>query len=408
MRMKGQKIHMIGIGGIGMSALAQLYAHEGAVVTGSDRSEQPTTQMLEKKGITVFIGNHADNVPTDAVLLVYSAAVPSENAERVRGHELHIPEMNYPEALGQATKGKRLIAVVGTHGKTTTTAMIGKMLEDAGKDPTVVVGSVVPEWHSNFRSGSSDIFVVEACEYRKHFLAFHPEVLVVTNIEWDHTDFYKTETEFIAAFDEVKSQAGRVIDASVYQATSVPELLLPGSFNQDNARAAKAGVMALCPDIDEAVLDESLKSFKGTWRRFEYKGKTAAGADVYDDYAHHPTAIEKTIQAAREKFPGKQIVVFFHPHLYSRTRDLFDGFVQALKTVDQVYVLPVFAAREPHDVSVSNEALAQAIQKNGGTAEAIGGMEEVTEKITSFGAETIVFTVGAGDVYKAGERALAK
>ncbi len=399
---------MVGIGGIGMSALAQLYAHKGARVTGSDRSAQPTTQMLEEKGIAVAIGSHADMVPEDTDLLVYSAAVPSENAERMRARELGMLELNYPEALGQATVGKRLIAVVGTHGKTTTTAMIGKMLEDAGKDPTVVVGSIVPQWQTNFRPGGSDLFVVEACEYRKHFLAFHPEVLVVTNIEWDHTDFYKTEAEFIAAFDEVKAQAGRVIDASVYQATSVPELHLPGSFNQDNARAAKAGVMALCPDIDEAVLDESLRNFKGTWRRFEYKGKTVSGADLYDDYAHHPTSIVKTIQAAREKFLGKQIVVFFHPHLYSRTRDLFDGFVAALKTADQVYVLPVFAAREPHDASVSNEALAEAIRKNGGKAEAVGGMEEVTEKIKSFGAETVVFTMGAGDVYKAGEASLVK
>ena len=399
---------MVGIGGIGMSALAQLYAHKGARVTGSDRSAQPTTQMLEEKGIAVAIGSHADMVPEDTDLLVYSAAVPSENAERMRARELGMLELNYPEALGQATVGKRLIAVVGTHGKTTTTAMIGKMLEDAGKDPTVVVGSIVPQWQTNFRPGGSDLFVVEACEYRKHFLAFHPEVLVVTNIEWDHTDFYKTEAEFIAAFDEVKAQAGRVIDASVYQATSVPELHLPGSFNQDNARAAKAGVMALCLDIDEAVLDESLRNFKGTWRRFEYKGKTVSGADLYDDYAHHPTSIVKTIQAAREKFLGKQIVVFFHPHLYSRTRDLFDGFVAALKTADQVYVLPVFAAREPHDASVSNEALAEAIRKNGGTAEAVGGMEEVTEKIKSFGAETVVFTMGAGDVYKAGEASLVK
>ena len=399
---------MVGIGGIGMSALAQLYAHKGARVTGSDRSAQPTTQMLEEKGIAVAIGSHADMVPEDTDLLVYSAAVPSENAERMRARELGMLELNYPEALGQATVGKRLIAVVGTHGKTTTTAMIGKMLEDAGKDPTVVVGSIVPQWQTNFRPGGSDLFVVEACEYRKHFLAFHPEVLVVTNIEWDHTDFYKTEAEFIAAFDEVKAQAGRVIDASVYQATSVPELHLPGSFNQDYARAAKAGVMALCPDIDEAVLDESLRNFKGTWRRFEYKGKTVSGADLYDDYAHHPTSIVKTIQAAREKFLGKQIVVFFHPHLYSRTRDLFDGFVAALKTADQVYVLPVFAAREPHDASVSNEALAEAIRKNGGKAEAVGGMEEVTEKIKSFGAETVVFTMGAGDVYKAGEASLVK
>jgi len=407
--MKGKKIHMVGIGGIGMSALAQLYAHEGAIVTGSDRSEQPTTQMLEKKGIPVFIGSHADNVPKDAELLVYSDAITEGSEgyiERARALELGIPQMSYFEALGHVADGKKTIAVAGTNGKTTTTAMLAKILIDAGLDPTVVVGSIVSEWGSNFRAGKSDLFVVEACEYKNHFLKFHPHVLVITNIEFEHTDFFASLADVEAAFAEARSQANIVIEYMQYKNESVPELLVPGEFNKDNARAAKAAAKVVAPELSDTAINASLASFRGTWRRFEYKGKTTGGADLYDDYAHHPTSIVKTIQAARERFPGKQMVVFFHPHLYSRTRDLFDGFVQALKTADQVYVLPVFAAREPHDASVSNEALAQAIQKNSGKAEAVYSMEEVTEKIKSFGVGSLVFTMGAGDVYKAGEAAL--
>lgn len=397
---------MVGIGGIGMSALVQWYKAQGAEVEGSDREASPTTKMLEEKGISVHIGQAASNVPEDADMLVYSAAIQTENVERVRGRELGIPELIYPEALGKATEGKRLIAVVGTHGKTTTTAMIGKMLEDAGKDPTVVVGSIVPQWHSNFRHGASDIFVVEACEYRKHFLAFHPDVLVVTNVEWDHTDFYKTPEEFATAFDEVRAQSKSVIDSSIYGTLEVPELKLPGQFNKDNARAAKAGVLALCPDIAQDVLDESLKNFTGTWRRFEYKGTLSAGAELYDDYAHHPTSIQKTITAAREKFPGKKLVVFFHPHLYSRTRDLFAGFAKALSGADETYILPVYAAREAYDETATHDALADAVNKQGGNAHGINSFEEVTEKLKTLEGNVIAFTMGAGDVYKAGEAAL--
>ncbi len=394
-----------------MSALAQLYAHEGAIVTGSDRSEQPTTQMLEKKGIPVFIGSHATNVSTDAELLVYSDAIVEGSegyVERQRAQELGIKEMSYFEALGKVADGKKTIAVAGTNGKTTTTAMLAKILIDAGLDPTVVVGSIVSEWGSNFRAGKSNLFVVEACEYKNHFLKFSPAVLVITNIEFEHTDFFTSLADVEAAFAQARAQAGVVVEHAQYAKESVPDLLVPGEFNRDNARAAKAAAKVVAPELTDAGVDASLAMFRGTWRRFEYKGQTLGGADLYDDYAHHPTAIHKTITAAREKFPGKQVIVFFHPHLYSRTRDLFDEFATALATADQTYVLPVFAAREPHDAAVSNVALAGAIQKKGGKAEAVGGLEETTEKIKSFGAGALVFTMGAGDVYKAGEQALAK
>ena len=397
---------MVGIGGIGMSALAQLYAAQGAHVSGSDREKSPATEMLTKKGIKIFFGQQAQNVPDDAELLVYSDAVPLDNPERARARELGIQERSYFEALGYAAEGKRVVAVAGTHGKTTTTAMLGKILADAGADPTVIVGSLAADFGSNFRAGASDIFVVEACEYRKHFLVFHPEVLVITNTEWDHTDYFKDFKEMIAAFDEAKRQARTVISSEQYAKEIAPALLIPGEFNKENARAAKAAARAIAPDISEASMDSSLSSFRGTWRRFEYKGKLPSGALLYDDYAHHPTAIEKTIEAAREKFPGKKIVVAFHPHLYSRTRDLFDDFAKALALADTAFILPVYAAREPYDPAVSSPALADAINKNGGKAFAVEGLTAVTQKLKTLSPDTVAFTMGAGDVYRAGEKAL--
>jgi len=401
-----KKIYMVGIGGIGMSALAQLYASRGASVCGSDRDESPTTRLLREKGIEVYIGHVASQVPEDAQMLVYSDAVPGENAERVRGRELGIPELNYFEALGRAAEGKRVVAVAGTHGKTTTTAMLGKILTDAGVGPTVIVGSIVSQFGGNFVAGTSDIFVVEACEYRRHFLTFHPEVLVITNIEFDHTEYLKNFEDVKAAFDEAKAQAQQVITSEQYKKEKVPELLLPGEFNKENARAAKASVHAIAPHISDKQIDASLAAFAGTWRRFEYKGRTPNNVDIYDDYAHHPTAIAKTIDAAREKFPDKKIVVAFHPHLFSRTRDLFDDFSSALAKADLAYILPVYAAREAFDGGVSNEALAEAVNKKGGHASAVSGIDETTQKLTELGGNTVAFTMGAGDVYKAGEIAL--
>jgi UDP-N-acetylmuramate--alanine ligase len=404
--MLAKKIYMVGIGGIGMSALAQYYAHAGAEVFGSDRDASPTTRMLEEKGIRVRIGQSAAQVPPDAELLVYSDAVPDDNPERVEAVRRGLVQKSYFEALGDVANTKRTIAVSGTNGKTTTTAMLGRMLIDAGLDPTVIVGSIVSEWGSNFRAGASDLLVVEACEYRNHFLVFNPEVLVITNIELDHTDFFKSLDEVRAAFDEARSHAKVTIDAAQYAYLTVPELLVPGEFNRENARAAKATAKHLAPEVADEVWDRSLASYKGTWRRFEYKGFLPKGAALYDDYAHHPTAIAKTIEAAREKFVAKKIIVAFHPHLYSRTRDLFDYFAQALAKADEVILLPVFAAREKPDPNFSHQSLADAINTAGGHARAVAGMDEATAAIKTFGADAVVFTMGAGDVYKAGEAAL--
>ena len=401
-----QKIHMVGIGGIGLSALAQFYKHKGSQVGGSDRSESPVVDMLRAAGIKVDIGHRAENVSSDIELLVYSDAVPKDNVERMRAKELRIEQLSYFEALGNVSKLYRTVAIAGTNGKTTVTAMLGKILIDVGLDPTVIVGSVTSEWGSNFRAGQSDLFVVEACEYREHFLNFRPELLVITNIEWDHTDYFKSFNEYKGAFDKMRALSKIVIDSGLYFKEQVPELLVPGEFNKENARAAKVAARALAPGISEEAINLSLATFKGSWRRFEYSGLLSRGAALYDDYAHHPTAIAKTIQTAREKFPDKKIVVFFHPHLYSRTRDLFDDFAKALATADNAYILPIYAARETYDPVITHEALAREVSKQGGRAKSLNGFEEAEVALRKLSRDNVAFLMGAGDIYTVADKIL--
>ena len=424
---KKKKIYFIGIGGIGMSALAQYFHDQGMDITGSDRSASPVTELLEKKDISVVIGQKADNVPSDAGMVVYSDAVPEDNPERARARELGIPELCYFKMLGQVSLGKRTIAVAGTHGKTTTTGMLGKILADAGASPTAVVGSLVKDFGSNYLSGTSDLFIVEACEYRDHLLELSPQILVITNLEWDHTDWFPSleplQATFRRAIERVPSDGAIVTDTSnpniaplltgakaqVIDYTKEPtyELQLPGEFNQQNARAAAAAARAVLPTISNSVINESLASFQGTWRRFEYKGKTANGADVYDDYAHHPTAIKETLRALRAKTKG-MVFVAFHPHLYSRTRDLFEEFSNAFADADEVLVAPIYAARETDDGTISSEMLAERVNTNGTHANAATFAE--IEKIFSTEPATgdAVMTMGAGDIYKVADALVAR
>lgn len=418
-----QYVFMVGIGGIGMSAFAQYLRHAGVTVSGSDRDISPTTELLESKGITVHIGNRADVVPLTTELLIYSDAVWPDNPERTECARRNIPQISYFEALGRVSTTVRTIAVAGTHGKTTTTGMLAKMLVDGGSNPTAIIGSIVRDFGSNFVAGSDKIFVVEACEYRDHLLELSPEILVLTNVEWDHTDFFPSlealQSTFRKALARVPQHGvvvtnpthlniapllvgvtARIVD---YTSVTVPELTQIGDFNKDNARAAKAVAMLVAPQVAPSVLDLSLKDFKGSWRRFEYKGVSKNGAVIYDDYAHHPTAVEKTIQGCRERFVGKKIVVVFHPHLYSRTKSFLTGFADALKTADRVIVAPIYAAREKLDPTVSHEILVEKIIDNGGTAEAMNTFPEIIERLQVFGSDTLILTMGAGDIYKVAE-----
>lgn len=419
-----QNIYMVGIGGIGMSALAQLLVHQGKNVSGSDREESPTTKLLAEKGVAVSIGHDSCLIPADAELLIYSDAVWPDNPERMRAKEMGLPEMSYFEALGVVSKNMRTLAVTGTHGKTTTTGMLAVILKHAGENPSAIVGSIVSDFGSNYLSGSEDLLVVEACEYKDHMLKLSPEILVITNAEWDHTDYFPTLERMLESFGKaaravpkngivvvdpngpnmdtvLKGVTARIVD---YTKEEVPHLKLLGEFNRANARAAKAAARAAFPDIPNAVADEALAAFKGSWRRFEYKGKTPKGASVYDDYAHHPTAIEKTLQAVREKFPDKKIVVAFHAHLYSRTRDLMQGFGKALARANEVIVAPIYPAREEPIPGITNRALAEAICAEGGDAHALDSFEKIRKALLGYGSDTLILTMGAGDIYKVAEQ----
>lgn len=417
--LEGKRIYFVGIGGIGMSALAQYLLDQGASVSGSDREASPVTELLEQKGIRVALEQVADNVPLDAELVVYSEAVWEDNPERLRASELKIPQASYFDVLGQVSSGMRTIAVAGTHGKTTTTGMLARILRDAEASPTAIVGSLVRDFGSNYLSGDSGLFVVEACEYKRDFLTLQPTVLVVTNIEFDHTDYYKdladVQSAFRALMEKVPGDGTIVTDAthpniaplldglaaSIVDYTEEPvyDLKLPGEFNRMNARAAASASRIALPGIPDETITASLAGFLGTWRRFEYKGKTLKGADVYDDYAHHPTAIAKTIVELRQKTEGK-IFVAFHPHLYSRTRDLLPEFAAAFAGADEVLIAPIYAAREIDDGTVSNEILADRIKDEGVEARA-GTFEEIEGILRSEPrAGDIVMTMGAGDIYK--------
>ncbi len=417
--MEVKKAHFVGIGGIGMSALAQLMLEHGVVVSGSDREESPVTELLESKGVRVMTPQVAENVPEDADLVVYSDAVSEGNPERQRAADLSIEQQSYFKALGKISEGKRTVAIAGTNGKTTTTGMLARVLKDAGVSPMAVIGSIVKDFGSNYLSGTSDIFVVEACEYQRHFLNLAPEVLVITNIEFDHTDYFRDLVDVQDAFRTLieRVPAHGAIITDVTHPNIAPLLLnataqiidytketsyglrLPGEFNVMNARAAAAAARFVSPTLPEDKLVQSLGDFHGTWRRFEYRGVTKQGADIYDDYAHHPMAITGTLAELRKRTTGK-LFVAFHPHLYSRTRDLFDGFSTAFKDADYVLIAPIYAAREVDDGSVSSVLLAERIMQNGTNAVALDSFAAIEESLSVAGPGDTIVTMGAGDIYR--------
>lgn len=419
-------IFFTGIGGIGMSALAQLLTERGDSVSGSDREESPITEMLIGKGIEVYIGQKEEHIFEGIDLLVYSDAVPENNPERARARALGITELSYFEMLGTVSATKRTVAVAGTHGKTTTTGMLTKILSDANTHPQAIIGSIVRDFGSNYLSSGeseSDVFIVEACEWKRHFLSLSPEMLVITNLEFDHTDYFDdladvqdafasliakvpshgaiiTDTEHPAIAPLLQKTEARIID---YMKEPVYPLTLKGEFNEMNARAAAAAAKTILPTITMTALNRSLESFTGTWRRFEYKGVTKTGAKVYDDYAHHPTAIMETVRALKPEVTGK-LYVAFHPHLYSRTRDLFDGFVRAFRLADEVLIAPIYGAREIDDGSVSSELLAEAMQAVGTHARALSFEDIEAVLIREPKEGDVIMTMGAGDIYKIADR----
>src|SRR3989344_5769430 len=348
------KVHFLGIGGSGASAAGAIAESQGFEVTGCDLepNNEFTTHFNPSrifKGHNIahlggVIGRHPSNIDILAVTPAIFSLDP-KNPELIAAKEKNIPVMTWQKFLGEyLTKNKFVIAICGTHGKSTTTAMIGTLLEDASLDPTVELGAIVPKWGTNYRVGKSKYFVVEADEFNDNFLSFTPEITVVTNIEFDHPEYFKdikavkesfkkflksTKNKIIANISD--KGAGEVLK-DVMKETSTPaldysknkldlRLKIPGKFNELNASAAFQ--LGLILGIDTQVIKNSLSNFTGIGRRFEYLGKFK-DADIYTDFGHHPTEIKVTMEAAREKFPNRKIWLIFQPHMFTRTKALFD------------------------------------------------------------------------------------
>ncbi len=407
---KIKRAHFIGIGGIGVSAIARMLLELGAQVTGSDASGSEITEELSSRGATLFSGHREENLMAAGFipdLVVFTIAIASDNPELALARSLQIPCFSYPEILGELTKNYFTIAVSGTHGKTTTTAMVAKIMIDAGLDPTVIVGSLLLEGFSkgsgkasNFIAGKSKYLVLEACEYRRSFLNLHPDIIVITNIDNDHLDYYKDLEEIKEAFGEFEQRlkpSGKVVKS--LKSLQSLKLRVPGKHNQENASAALAVAEIL--KIPESTARASLENFSGTWRRFEYKGKTQNGALVYNDYAHHPTEIRATLAGARELYPKNKIIAVFQPHLYSRTKILLQEFAQSFKEAEEVIVTDIYAAREALDPSIHALDLVRNLKRYGAHGHYIKNFDQIKMYLSGH-TQTgdIVITMGAGDVHK--------
>ncbi len=446
---EGFKIHFIGIGGISMSALARILLDDGCVVTGSDMKESHITRQLEKYGAKVAIGQCKENI-TDQNLVVYTAAVKEDNPEFIAAMEKGIEIIDRAELLGTIMKRyQNPIAVSGTHGKTSTTGMISQVYLEADMDPTVTIGGELDVIGGNLRVGKKDIFIAEACEYHRRFLKFSPKTTVMLNIEEDHLDFFTGLEDIIDTFhrlalltpsdgalvanidDENVVKALDGVDKNIvtiginkncdYQGYDITHdssdkcmfkvrkngehyatvaLSVPGVHNVYNALCAFA--VADLSGIDKNIICSALGKFIGAHRRFERKGYFN-GALIVDDYAHHPSEIKATLDAAKN-MGFNNIYCVFQPHTYTRTKMLFDDFVKVFSESGvNVIITDIFAAREKDTGIVNAKELADAISN----AVYKASFEDVELYLrTALKENDLIFTMGAGDVYKIGEELL--
>lgn len=409
-----------------MSALARHFLSEKKVVSGSDGTLSDITKKLAEEGVLIYSEQSADNIVKDVELVVYTEAITKGSdgwPELQAAKKAGIPTINYFEALGLAMNPYYLIAVAGTHGKTTTTAMITEIFEAVEKDPTAVIGSLRAKTKSNYRAGKSKYAIVEACEYKEDFLHLQPDVLVITNIEHEHVDYYPKLEDVQKAFRKLIEQVDEkgvvitdtksptiapiledcpveVIDYNSFLDLSL-HLKQPGIHNQQNAAAALAVTKREKLNMDDAK--NALQNFAGTWRRFEYKG-ILNGAPVYDDYAHHPTEIKMSLKAMREAHPEQRIIAVFQPHTYTRTVAMFKEFAKAFAGADEMILVPIYAAREENTTGVSSRELAvQAIEYAPHTrfSESLEAAESELRQMVKPGDAVIV--MGAGSITKLAE-----
>ena len=443
----GRRAHLVGIGGVSMSPLAEVLHGAGMVITGSDMRESPAVEHLRSLGIPVSIGHRAENLG-EAELVIRTAAVHDSNPEISAAHAQGVPVFERAQAWGAIMRGyQHALCISGTHGKTTTTSMCTHIIMAAGLDPTVMIGGTLPLLGAGHRVGKGDTIILESCEYCNSFLSFFPTIAVILNIEADHLDFFKdledVERSF-RRFADLVPEGGRIIanrDDANTMATLAGEtrpvttfgleegdvhaagltwekglpafdvvcrgevyahvsLKVPGLHNVKNALAAAASAMAW--GVPGEAVERGLAQFRGAGRRFEHKG-SFHGAEVYDDYAHHPGELEALLDTARS-LGYERVVCAFQPHTYTRTAALFDDFVEVLKKPDVTLLAEIFAAREDNESGISSRDLAERIPG----ARYFATLPEVTAALRELARPgDLILTVGAGDVYTVGEALVA-
>lgn len=438
----GSHVHLVGIGGVSMRPLGLVLKGMGMKVTGSDMSASDGTRELEAKGIPVTIGHNAENVQ-GADCIIRTAAAHNDNPEIAAARASGIPVFERAQAWGEIMRSyKNAVCVSGTHGKTTTTSMLTHILMEADLDPTVMIGGYLPLLHASHRVGHGDTILLESCEYCDSFLNFFPTLALVLNVEEDHLDYFKDLADIQKSFHKFAEMATFGVVANgddphtvqalegidyvtfglgeenrIHAANMCPDwrhfdVLCDGEFychldmgvlgrhNAMNALAASAAAWMM--GIPGEAVSRGLVSFHGAGRRMEFKGKFH-GADVYDDYAHHPDEVAATISAVRDAMPGRRLVLAFQPHTYSRTSALFDDFVRELSRADVLVLAEIYAARERNTIGISSADVAEKIPG----AVFCETLPEVTEYLRQNVREgDVVLTMGAGDIFRAGEALL--
>ena len=445
-------IYFVGIGGISMSGLAEILHQAGFQISGSDERESAVTRMLESQGIRVFYGQRTSNITDDIDCAVFTSAIRPDNPEYLEIQAKGIPSLSRAQLLGQIMSNYRTpIAISGTHGKTTTTSMVSEILLHADADPTLSIGGMLKSIGGNIRIGHSEYFVTEACEYTNSFLHFLPKIGMILNIEEDHLDFFKDIDDIRNSFRrfaqllpadgcliingdiERWEEIVKGLSCSVITYGTSPHnnyypikitydeqahttfllhcpdgdhtftLRIPGDHNVSNAMAAIA--LADLLHIDTETTQRALFDFTGTDRRFEYKG-SVGGVTVIDDYAHHPTEISATLQAARN-YPHKKLWCVFQPHTYTRTKAFLNEFAQALCLADHVILPDIYPARETDTLGVSSKLLQDAILQAGHKCSYFSTFDEIENfLLENCTMGDLLITMGAGDVHKIGENLL--
>lgn len=421
-----QPIHLMGAGGAGMRGLFQILSSRGLNVDGCDRDEKKV-QELDTKNLQTYPGHDPDhlhgNQPTK--LLIHSEAIPETHPELRRARERKISTLQYGKALSKLFNKQTGIAVCGTHGKTTCTALVSRILENAGLDPTCLVGGTVQRWDSNARYGNGSFFVAEACEFSGNFSSMEPDHILLTNIESDHMDYFQEKQNIhkeFGSFLEKQSgdgvliwnrtnatsekvvrdySQGRAIGVSSEQFGNVPPAL-PGPHQYVNS----ALVAELCRNlgVEEHTIRSTIQSFRGIKRRFEVKVKMNQVIFI-DDYGHHPTEIQKTLEGVRQRYPAHSVIACFQPHQYSRTKHFLQEWSDAFEQADEVWLVPIYAAREDRESwgNISISDLERTFPEKGINTRSFPDLKQASETLKNEHSQwnkTVFITIGAGDVWK--------